>query len=157
MEFLIDTRLLLTFQEKVLQFLRNFGNGVSSCCSGQSFKWRRISLMSKTASSGDFPSNIGFKAKNWILQFKLHSNGFKAVLFHQFILTLYWFAKLIKGVIITWGVSLISSLLWLGESQFSLVYYDWGSHNLGGVKIIRYTGTGMVAILAPILAFIIDN
>ena len=58
METLTDARLLFTFQTKVLQFLRNFGNGVSSCCSRQSIKWRCISFTSKTASIGDFPSNI---------------------------------------------------------------------------------------------------
>ena len=55
---LTDVWLWFTFQKKVLQFLRNFRNGVSSCCSRQSIKWRHISLTSKTVSVSDFPSNI---------------------------------------------------------------------------------------------------
>ena len=59
---------------------------------------------------------FGFKAKDQILQFELHCNDFKPVLFHQFVLAVHWFAMLTWGVIITWGESLFSSLLWLGVS-----------------------------------------
>ena len=54
-----DRRMTLIYiPKKFLQFLLNFGNGVNSCCTWQSIKWRRISLTLKTASIGDFPSNI---------------------------------------------------------------------------------------------------
>ena len=135
---------LIYISKKVLEFLSNFGNAVSFGWLRQkkSIKWPRISLTLKSASIGDFPSNIGFKAKTRILQFELKCNGFKGVLFHQFILTLHWFAMPIRGFFINWGEPLFSSLLWL--CHFSLVYYDWGSHNLGAVKIIRYTDTLLI-------------
>ena len=49
-------------------------------------------------------------------------NEDKGVLYHQFTLSLHWFAKLNSGVIITWRDSLIfSSLLWLGELKKSAI------------------------------------
>ena len=65
------------------------------------------------------------------------ANVSSEVLFHQFILTLYWFAMLIRGS------------LWPEGSQYFLVYFNWwffsGLLWLGqsqfreGIKIIRYT------------------
>ena len=58
------------------------------------------------------------KQKQNLIQFELRCNDFKGVLFYQFILTLRCFSLLIRGVIITWGESLFSSLLWLGKVIF---------------------------------------
>ena len=116
------TKTLIYIPEEVLQFLRDFGNGFSSCCSRQSIQWRRISLMW---------TNIEYYSLNST------ANVSSEVLFHQFILTLYWFAMLIR------------ESLWPEGSQYFLVYFDWwffsGLLWLGqsqfreGIKIIRYT------------------
>ena len=42
--------------------------------------------------------------------------------------------------LLTRGVTYYLSLFLIWGSLFSLVYYDWGSHFFGVVKIIRYTG-----------------
>ena len=116
---LIRTRAYLYQGVRNVSFSENFAyvlNGCPQC----SFVW----IQSKK-------SNITVPiALPWF-----HGSPFPSV----YILTLHWFAMLIRGVIITWGESLFNSLLWLGESHFSLVYYDWGSHNLEGAKIISYT------------------
>ena len=75
-----------------------------------------------------------------IVQLELQCNGFKGVHFRQFILTIHWFAMLIRGVIITYRESLFSSLLWLGGVIFLWFIMTGGVKIWGGVKIICYTG-----------------
>ena len=54
-----DRRRILTYVlKKISSVSLNFGKGVSSCCSRQIIKWRRISLTSNAASIDDFLCNI---------------------------------------------------------------------------------------------------
>ena len=87
----------------------------SSSISSWFRKWFQFLLLKKKYQMASHFIDV---EKYGILQFELYCNGFKGVLFHQFILTLRWFAMLIRGVIITLGESLFSSLLWLGGIIF---------------------------------------